>query len=274
MLSISLLGGGSDAGFVRLRRTTKEGPTFYFPYSAAIPSTARRPSCWSRKDSLGGGVQKMFRRDTGLLMSAPADDTLEWERPPGLPRAGASPRDDGRRRADLVAAGVGLLVVPSFLVVAFISPQRLSPPVRCLTPRMRASPWSCPRIGPPTCLEEFSVCARPHRQQFWGRAATPTAEPRPNTPRPRSPMTGASSKSVRCANSGRAPKQSGGNDVGFPLDRLACATAQRDNPWAPLPGSLLMVASWGFREAFRRRWSPRCFATWHAAGPACRVRAQ
>ncbi|MFE7661389.1 LysR family transcriptional regulator substrate-binding protein [Streptomyces celluloflavus] len=97
---------GADAGFVRL-------PTGRTDLSA-IPLYAETTVVVVPKDHLVAAVDEVSDEDLAdEIVLHPLDDTLDWERPPGRP---ANERPATTADAiELVAAGVGLLVVPQSL---------------------------------------------------------------------------------------------------------------------------------------------------------------
>lgn len=101
-----LRSGGADAGFVRLPvdRT----------YFSAIPLYTETTVVVVPKDHLVTAVDEVTVEDlSDDVVLHPLDDTLDWERLPGRP---AVERPATTQDAiELVAAGVGLLVVPQSL---------------------------------------------------------------------------------------------------------------------------------------------------------------
>lgn len=102
----ALLGGDADAGLVRLPvdRTRLSAIPLYTETSVVVIP----------KDHLLTAADEVTTEDLADdIVLHPLDDTLGWESPPGLPA-----RERPARTADaveLVAAGVGLLVVPQSL---------------------------------------------------------------------------------------------------------------------------------------------------------------
>ncbi|MBT2386787.1 LysR family substrate-binding domain-containing protein [Streptomyces sp. ISL-11] len=97
---------GADAGFVRLpidRTDLSAIPLYLETTVVVIP-----------KDHVAAAVDEISAEDLAdELVLHPLDDTLDWERPPGQP---AKERPATTADAiELVAAGVGLLVVPQSL---------------------------------------------------------------------------------------------------------------------------------------------------------------
>ncbi|MFE9255325.1 LysR family substrate-binding domain-containing protein [Streptomyces sp. NPDC006879] len=102
----ALRDGVADAGFVRLpiERTDL----------SAIPLYTETTVVVVPKDHLVAAVEEVSAEDLAEeIVLHPLDDTLGWQRPPGLP---ATERPATTADAvELVAAGVGLLVVPQSL---------------------------------------------------------------------------------------------------------------------------------------------------------------
>ncbi|MGW8557501.1 LysR family substrate-binding domain-containing protein [Streptomyces tubercidicus] len=98
--------GGADAGFVRLPVDRTD--------LAAIPLYTETTVVVVPKDHLVTAVDEVAAEDLAEeIVLHPLDDTLEWESRPGLP---ANERPATTADAiELVAAGVGLLVVPQSL---------------------------------------------------------------------------------------------------------------------------------------------------------------
>ncbi|WP_137991480.1 LysR substrate-binding domain-containing protein [Streptomyces vilmorinianum] len=101
-----LRGGGADAGFVRLPVDRTD--------LSAIPLYTETTVVVVPKDHVVAAVDEVSPEDLAdEIVLHPLDDTLDWERPPGLPaiERPATTAD----AVELVAAGVGLLVVPQSL---------------------------------------------------------------------------------------------------------------------------------------------------------------
>ncbi|MEU3918067.1 LysR substrate-binding domain-containing protein [Streptomyces sp. NPDC029004] len=101
-----LRGGGADAGFVRLPVDRTD--------LSAIPLYTETTVVVVPKDHVVAAVDTVSAEDLADdIVLHPLDDTLDWERPPGRP---ANERPATTADAvELVAAGVGLLVVPQSL---------------------------------------------------------------------------------------------------------------------------------------------------------------
>lgn len=101
-----LRSGGADAGFVRLPIDRTD--------LSAIPLYTETTVVVVPKDHVVAAVEEVSAEDLADdIVLHPLDDTLEWERLPGRP---ANERPATTADAvELVAAGVGLLVVPQSL---------------------------------------------------------------------------------------------------------------------------------------------------------------
>ncbi|MFE9826535.1 LysR family substrate-binding domain-containing protein [Streptomyces sp. NPDC005791] len=98
--------GGADAGFVRLPVDRTD--------LSAIPLYTETTVVVIPKDHAATAVEEMAAEDLAEeIVLHPLDDPLDWERPPGRPafERPATTAD----AVELVAAGVGLLVVPQSL---------------------------------------------------------------------------------------------------------------------------------------------------------------
>ncbi|AOT57507.1 LysR family transcriptional regulator substrate-binding protein [Streptomyces rubrolavendulae] len=101
-----LRGGGADAGLVRLPVDR--------PYFSAIPLYTETTVVVVPKDHVIAAVDEVTAADLAdEVVFHPLDDTLGWERPPGRPGF-ERPATTGDA-VELVAANVGLLVVPQSL---------------------------------------------------------------------------------------------------------------------------------------------------------------
>ncbi|WP_078594123.1 LysR substrate-binding domain-containing protein [Streptomyces sp. NRRL S-920] len=101
-----LRAGGADAGFVRLPVDRTD--------LSAIPLYAETTVVVIPKDHVVAAVDEVSPEDLAdEVVFHPLDETLEWERRPGVP---AAERPETTADAvELVAAGVGVLVVPQSL---------------------------------------------------------------------------------------------------------------------------------------------------------------
>ncbi|MBP5905011.1 LysR family transcriptional regulator [Streptomyces sp. LBUM 1478] len=210
--------GGADAGFVRL---PVDGDDL-----SAIPLYAETTVVVVPRDHVVAAVEEVTTEDLAdEVVLHPLDDTLGWERPPGEP---AFERPATTADAiELVAAGIGLLIVPQSLArlhhrkdltyrtvtdapesrVALSWPQdattdlvedfigivravRSTPPGAAPSPRRRRS-----RNRSPGVPRRTPPAASPRRPGASGtrRAAaspeSPAAAPRASSPLPRRPRS-------------------------------------------------------------------------------------
>lgn len=101
-----LRNGGADAGFVRL----PVDRTFF----SAIPLYSETTVVVVPKDHAAAAVEEVTAEDLAdEVVFHPLDDVLGWEQPPGQP--GFERPATTADAIELVAAGVGLLVVPQSL---------------------------------------------------------------------------------------------------------------------------------------------------------------
>ncbi|MGW0465928.1 LysR family substrate-binding domain-containing protein [Streptomyces sp. NPDC003027] len=98
-----LRSGGADAGFVRLPIDRTD--------LSAIPLYTETTVVVVPKDHLVAAADEVSAEDLADdILLHPLDDTLDWERPPGRPAIERPATTEDA--VELVAAGVGLLVVP------------------------------------------------------------------------------------------------------------------------------------------------------------------
>ncbi|MFG2645046.1 LysR substrate-binding domain-containing protein [Streptomyces sp. NPDC048370] len=169
-----LRGGGADAGFVRLPVDRTD--------LSAIPLYAETTVVVVPKDHVVAAVEEVSAEDLAEeIVLHPLDDTLDWERPPGLP---AIERPATTADAiELVAAGVGLLVVPQSLARLHHRKDLTYRPVSD-TPESRVA-LSWPQAETtPDLVEEFIGIVRGRTvNSTRGRAATPP-QPKAKAKRP------------------------------------------------------------------------------------------
>ncbi|MEU9994127.1 LysR substrate-binding domain-containing protein [Streptomyces sp. NPDC050848] len=169
-----LRGGGADAGFVRLPVDRTD--------LSAIPLYAETTVVVVPKDHVVAAVEEVSPEDLAEeIVLHPLDDTLDWERPPGLP---AIERPATTADAiELVAAGVGLLVVPQSLARLHHRKDLTYRPVSD-TPESRVA-LSWPQAETtPDLVEEFIGIVRGRTvNSTRGRAATPP-QPKAKAKRP------------------------------------------------------------------------------------------
>ncbi|MCQ4079442.1 LysR family substrate-binding domain-containing protein [Streptomyces sp. RB6PN25] len=180
--------GGADAGFVRLpidRTDLSVIPLYTETTVVVIP-----------KDHIVTAVDEVSAEDLAdEIVFHPLDDTLEWEHPPGRP---AIERPATTADAiELVAAGVGLLVVPQSLARLH---HRRDLTYRTVTdaPQSRVA-LSWPEEETTDLVEDFIGIVR-------GRTV--------NSSRGRSPAPAAQPKSKRPDTGGARRKPAGGKSTG------------------------------------------------------------
>ncbi|MDT9686838.1 LysR family substrate-binding domain-containing protein [Streptomyces sp. P9(2023)] len=185
-----LRGGGADAGFVRL---PVDGADL-----SAIPLYAETTVVVIPKDHVVAAVEEVSPGDLAEeVVLHPLDDTLDWERPPGLP---AIERPATTADAiELVAAGVGLLVVPQSLARLHHRKDLTYRPLSD-TPESRVA-LSWPQAEPtPDLVEEFIGIVR-------GRTVNST---RGRTPTPPQPKAKAKASDKAKAQAKRPDRSTGG----------------------------------------------------------------
>lgn len=184
--------GGADAGFVRLPvdRT----------YFSAIPLYTETTVVVVPKDHVVTVVDEVtIEALADDVVLHPLDDTLDWERLPGRPaiERPATTTD----AVDLVAAGVGLLVVPQSLARLYHRRDLTSRPVTDAPQSRVALSW--PEGMTTDMVEDFIGIVRGRTvNSTRGRAATP-AQPK------RAPAGSAQGKSA-----GRNPRKGTGGPRG------------------------------------------------------------
>ncbi|MFE9557671.1 LysR family transcriptional regulator substrate-binding protein [Streptomyces sp. NPDC006703] len=167
-----LRGRGADAGFVRLpidRRDLSAIPLYTETTVVVVP-----------KDHLVAAVEEVSAEELAdEIVLHPLDDTLDWERPPG--RSALERPATTEDAIELVAAGVGLLVVPQSLARLY---HRKDLTYRTVTgvPESRvALSWPEEEVTP-DLVEEFIGIVR-GRTVNSSRGRTPTP-PQPKKKRP------------------------------------------------------------------------------------------
>ncbi|PWS48892.1 LysR family transcriptional regulator [Streptomyces sp. FT05W] len=169
--------GGADAGFVRLPVDRTD--------LSAIPLYTETTVVVIPKDHAAFSVEEMSVEDLAdEIVLHPLDDTLDWERPPGRPafERPATTAD----AVELVAAGVGLLVVPQSLARLHHRKDLTYRPLTGVPESRIALSW--PEEKTTDLVEEFIGIVR-------GRTVNSTRGRPPTPPQPKA---------------GRAEKKSGG----------------------------------------------------------------
>ncbi|MFD4034212.1 LysR family transcriptional regulator substrate-binding protein [Streptomyces sp. NPDC058637] len=184
-----LRGGDADAGFVRLPVDRTD--------LSAIPLYTETTVVVVPKDHLVAAVDEVTAADLAdEIVLHPLDDTLEWERPPGLPALERPATTEDA--VELVAAGVGLLVVPQSLARLYHRKDLTYRPLADVPESRIALAW--PQERTTELVEEFIGIVR-------GRTVNSTRGRPPTPPQPKA------ERSAR--KGGGAPrKPAGGKTVG------------------------------------------------------------
>ncbi|MBT2442468.1 LysR family transcriptional regulator [Streptomyces sp. ISL-36] len=191
--------GGADAGFVRLPVDRTD--------LSAIPLYTETTVVVVPKDHVVAAVDEVAPEDLAEeIVLHPLDDTLDWERPPGLPalERPATTAD----AVELVAAGVGLLVVPQSLARLHHRKDLTYRPITG-TPESRIA-LSWPQEETTDLVEQFIGIVRGRTvNSTRGRPATP-AQPKGG----RADAGGTSRKGAAGKSGGKPSAKSGGRATG------------------------------------------------------------
>ncbi|WP_405607989.1 LysR family substrate-binding domain-containing protein [Streptomyces sp. NBC_01511] len=201
----TLRSGGADAGFVRLPVDRTD--------LSAIPLYTETTVVLVPKDHLVAAVDEVSAADLADdIVLHPLDDTLDWEgRRPGRP---ANERPATTLDAvELVAAGVGLLVVPQSLARLYHRKDLTYRPVSDAPESRVALSW--PEERTTDLVEEFIGIVRGRTvNSSRGRRAAPAqeqpaakAKPKPKTNR--SDAGGARRKPATGKSTGKHPRSGG-----------------------------------------------------------------
>ena len=193
----TLRGGGADAGLVRLPVDRTE--------LSAIPLYSETSVVVVPKDHELTAAEELTVEDLAeYIVLHPLDDCLEWERLPGVP-AKQRPETTGGA-IELVAAGIGLLVVPKSLARLHHRKDLTYRPIADVPESHVALSW--PEARTTDLVEEFIGIVRGRTvNSSRGRAAPePTAAPA-GRKRPESGTAGSDARQ-RSASS-RAPARPG-----------------------------------------------------------------
>ena len=177
--------GGADAGFVRLPVDRTD--------LSAIPLYTETTVVVVPKDHVVAAVDEVSAEDLADdIVLHPLDDTLDWERPPGRPaiERPATTAD----AVELVAAGVGLLVVPQSLARLHHRKDLTYRPVT-----------DAPRVA------RRAVVAGGRRPPTWWRTSSASSAGGPSTARGAAPPTPAQPKK-RASTGGARGKSAGGRN--------------------------------------------------------------
>lgn len=189
--------GGADAGFVRLPVDRTD--------LSAIPLYTETTVVVIPKDHAAVAVEEMSVEDLAEeIVLHPLDDVLDWERPPGRPafERPATTAD----AVELVAAGVGLLVVPQSLARLHHRKDLTYRPLAGVPESRIALAW--PEEETTDLVEEFIGIVR-------GRTVNSTRGRPPTPPQPKAkradkktpaPRKQAGGRNARGASGAKNPK--------------------------------------------------------------------
>ncbi|MCX5309627.1 LysR family substrate-binding domain-containing protein [Streptomyces sp. NBC_00154] len=195
-----LRGGGADAGFVRLPIDRTD--------LSAIPLYTETTVVVIPKDHIAAAVDEVSAEDLAdEIVLHPLDDTLDWERPPGRP---AIERPATTVDAiELVAAGVGLLIVPQSLARLHHRKDLTYRPVTGVPESRIALSW--PEDATTDMVEDFIGIVRGRTvNSTRGRTATP---PQPKQ-RKRPDAGDARRKPAAGKSAGKSPRGGSGGPKG------------------------------------------------------------
>lgn len=160
----------ADAGFVRLPVDRED--------LSAIPLYTETTVVVVPKDHIVAAVDEVTSEDLAdEIVLHPLDDTLDWERPPGEPafERPATTAD----AVDLVAAGIGLLVVPQSLARLHTRKDLTYRPVTDAPESRVALSW--PQDATTDLVEDFIGIVRGRTvNSTRGRSQAPAAAPAPS----------------------------------------------------------------------------------------------
>ncbi|MFF9686686.1 LysR family substrate-binding domain-containing protein [Streptomyces sp. NPDC014623] len=184
--------GGADAGFVRLPIDRTD--------LSAIPLYTETTVVVVPRDHAATAVEELSAEDLAEeIVLHPLDDPLGWERPPGRPafERPATTAD----AVELVAAGVGLLVVPQSLARLHHRKDLTYRPLAGAPESRIALSW--PEEKTTDLVEEFIGIVR-------GRTVNSTRGRTPTPPQPKAGRTGKKSGAPRKPAAGRTPRGGSG----------------------------------------------------------------
>ncbi|MCJ1676793.1 LysR substrate-binding domain-containing protein [Streptomyces sp. APSN-46.1] len=214
-----LRAGGADAGFVRLPidRTAL----------SAIPLYTETTVVVVPKDHLVAAVEEVSTEDLAdEIVLHPLDDTLDWERLPGRP---AIERPATTADAiELVAAGVGVLVVPQSLARLHHRRDLTYRPVTDAPESRVALSW--PEDETTDLVEEFIGIVRGRTvNSSRGRGKPPAPEAQPKAKRPDA-GGGARRKPAAGKSTGKPPRSGGSGGSGGAKGAKGAKGARRGKP--------------------------------------------
>ncbi|MGP4014025.1 LysR family substrate-binding domain-containing protein [Streptomyces sp. 4N124] len=162
--------GGADAGFVRL----PVDRTFF----SAIPLYTETTVVMVPKDHLVTAAEEVSVEDLAdEVVFHPLDDVFDWERPPGQPsfERPATTED----AVELVAAGVGLLVVPQSLARLYHRRDLTYRPVVDAPQSSVVLSW--PEEATTELVEDFIGIVRGRTVNSTRGRTQPAAQPQPQS---------------------------------------------------------------------------------------------
>ncbi|MGW3414014.1 LysR substrate-binding domain-containing protein [Streptomyces sp. NPDC000888] len=195
-----LRGGGADAGFVRLPVDRTD--------LSAIPLYTETTVVVVPKDHVVAAVDQVSTDDLADdIVLHPLDDTLGWERLPGQPAIERPATTEDA--VDLVAAGIGVLVVPQSLARLHHRKDLTYRPVTDAPESRVALSW--PEEKTTDLVEDFIGIVRGRTvNSTRGRAPAPApAEPKAKAKRPETGGGGARRKPAAGKATGRNPRSGG-----------------------------------------------------------------
>ncbi|WP_326584028.1 LysR family substrate-binding domain-containing protein [Streptomyces sp. NBC_00481] len=200
--------GGADAGLVRL---PVDGTDL-----SAIPLYTETTVVVIPKDHVVAAVDEVTTGDLAdEVVLHPLDDTLGWERPPGEP---AFERPATTADAiELVAAGIGLLVVPQSLARLHHRKDLTYRPVTDAPESRVALSW--PQDATTDMVEDFIGIVRGRTVNSSRGRAKPPEEKKPQQ-KPKRPGTGKpTARTPRGGSSGGGKNTKSGGKAGKPRRR-------------------------------------------------------
>ncbi|WP_329376484.1 LysR family substrate-binding domain-containing protein [Streptomyces sp. NBC_01351] len=208
----ALRGGSADAGFVRLPVDRTD--------LSAIPLYTETTVVVIPKDHLVAAVEEIATADLAdEIVLHPLDDTLDWEKLPGRP---AFERPATTEDAiELVAAGIGVLVVPQSLARLHHRKDLTYRPVTDAPESRVALSW--PQADTtPDLVEEFIGIVR-------GRTVNSTRGRTPTPPQPKA-KRGDAAKRKPAAGGKSGGKSGAKNPRGGSASPKGAKTAKRGKP--------------------------------------------
>ncbi|MFI6652275.1 LysR substrate-binding domain-containing protein [Streptomyces sp. NPDC050529] len=194
--------GGADAGFVRL---PVDGTDL-----SAIPLYTEQTVVVIPKDHVAAAVDEVSLAELADdIVLHPLDDTLGWEQLPGKPAIERPATTEDA--VELVAAGVGVLVVPQSLARLYHRKDLTYRPLSDAPESRIALSW--PEDRTTDLVEDFIGIVRGRTvNSTRGRSTAPTEQPKPKSKRTES--GGARRKPAAGASAGKNPRSGSGGAKG------------------------------------------------------------